>query len=349
MKSRYPSNHKMKTIQLLTIFMLIINTTYCQSNNSNVRIYYQLINNAELSILNKDFALASKYYDKSFKLKFPNGKDLYNAFLVAYYNLDSIRARKHYNQLAYMGLGKHVFRDTNRNYSFYKYVSNDYDSFYNSGAISEMPVYGMKLKSILERDQQVRKPGMNNPNLLKDPVYSMQVKQVDSTNIEDLKVYINTYGFPSFKQVGFWDGTAPNNPGTLWKVLWHYRPYDSNIDSLVIKAVLEGNFRPDDWATIISTRTNAETYQYHMKVWNEVRPLSKKELQKINQSRAKIYLESLSDYSRKWKVAQELQELSHTQFNSNVFTEDPNLKYQFVFLNQFLIMSPEHLKSGHFK
>jgi hypothetical protein len=325
------------------LFLLLPLRSQAKTDRIKVKEYYKYINCAELAIIDSNYEAAGNYYHTAFTFKYPNGKDLYNAFLIAYYRTDSLSAKKYFNELAYKGMSKSTFLDTLANYPFYHFISAQYDSCYYAGSKSKMALLGAILIDIFKSDQLVRQKSLENPEGLdEDDIRKMEI--TDSLNVARLKKYILTYGFPSFEQKGFWDGSSVGMEGPLWYVLWHNRPYATTIDSLAKEAVLDGSFRPDDWGSIIMARLDADSYNYHMKLW---KPLpSEKEVSAINKSRSTIYLEALEDYHKKFDATQKNVERARSEFNPNLYS--PNRQYErlFIFLNPFLVPTKEQIQAG---
>lgn len=310
-----------------------------------VKQYYEYINKAEMAIVYNRLDSANIYYNKAFDFKYPNGKDLYNAFLAAFYIADYRIARKYANELAYKGMAKSYIKDSLLNPELYHYVLSQYDSFQNIGRHSKMYDLAQKLRTIFNEDQAARKDIDESKKAEVQREVFQQVAKADSINIERLKRYIDTFGFPSFEQKGFWLTSAPNSPGVLWLVLWHFRPNPTTLDSLVHNAVLEGRFPPVDWATIISCRKNARDYGYNMDIWRK-NSYSVDELNRINKSRAAIYLDPIEDYKMKWVIAREIERRSNTEYNPNLYDKGISGRYQFIFLNAWLLPSKALVKSG---
>lgn len=264
-----------------------------RAERETVREYYVFINKAELAILDTKYQLAGQYYKNAFLLKYPNGKDLYNAFVTAFYNRDTTFAIRYLNDLAYHGLIEGYIHDSVTNCDFYKYIATAYDSCYHAGAESFMPVLGKRLHNIFEDDKKVRTDDVS-------PEHMKQVMHVDSMNRMEMKQYIEENGFPSFEQKGFWDESSPSLPGPLLYILWHARFDPTVLDTSIQQALWNGDLGNDDWASTMMEREGIQSL-YHIKLWeDEGLNLSPAETERINKNRAVMYLESLEDYRKKY-------------------------------------------------
>ncbi len=79
-------------------------------------------------------------------------------------------------------------------------------------------------------------------------------------------------------------------------MFWHWRSEPATrIDSFVYDAVLKGDFEPKLYSMVIDTRNRKQTYYTVLGNY----PISAEEEKYINQKRAEIYLEPLSDFRKK--------------------------------------------------
>lgn len=285
------------SLPILTIALCRSLTTFSQSlppqNKSAIRAYYEVINNAELSIIDSNYRDASELYTKAFVLKYPNGKDLYNAFMVSYLLQDTSQARKYLIQLAQKGLKKQfiLHNGSALETSFFNYLSKDYDSIYNNFQTIKTSRKIVALDSLGFIDQIILKPDTN--------LSAAEIKQLQFQNLDRLRKWIVMNGFPSFTNTGFYENfnSSPRTLPTDWFLLWHVRPLTTSLDSIYINAVLDGNLRPDLYALIIDQR--GEHY------WSLLPKDFKESINryKINEARKQIYLESIDDYIKKIKFS----------------------------------------------
>lgn len=320
-----------------------------QHKENNVKEYYSYIHKSNTCVVDKQYKQASDYYKKAFLLKYPNGNDLYNAFLCAYYTMDSVLAKKYFNHLAYKGLKKDVFKDTILQAAFYSYVSSQYDSFYNAGSRDVVAQrWRLFADSIRKNDQEIRlRSTIEEGGQLTEDEYNMIMGKVDSVNVERVKNYILKYGFPNFEHKGYWDDSSPLEYDVLWLVLWHQRPYKTDIDNLIYKAVYDGNYPANDWAVILGAREDEQEHKLNMNIWLLPDKLSEKEEQAINNARAALYIEPIMDFKRKWKFAQQNYERERTEYNTYLFSANESVREQFAFYSRFLLPSKQEIEFGY--
>lgn len=317
---------------------------HAQTKNAQIKAYYYCIQKAEMNIVYHRYEDAGQFYRKAFELKYPNDKDLYNAFLISYYTHDSAKAVQYANELAYKGLSKTYFLDSVFDYGFYKYVYIGYDSCFQKG--KENPVFqkwSRLLTQLIADDQKVRGAISNES----DTMGFIKMGMIDSANRIKLKEYIMADGFPDFDRVGFWGGSDPFiNPNIVFFLAWHNRYIASSLDSLIEEAVQNGDFRPDEWATILSERENDSISKYHMEIWHDKRPPSVKDIKQINKDRASLYLEDYDSYKRNWTFAKENYNRSRTDYNPNLYPPNESVREQFIFYNPFLLPSDRLIEIG---
>lgn len=273
-----------------SFFLLYLQRAEAQTDRKLVLGYYQTINKAELAIVDRDYRSAQELYRNAFNYKYPNGRDLYNAFVVAYGLKDSAEAKFYLEWLSYKYY--HFRCDTSD--AFNKYLSQNIDSFQDAGRTEKMKITVNFYQDIFMEDQRVRN---------EQPDDNLANHKVDSLNTKKIIAHIREYGFPSFKNVGFYSSMgSPFNNGMYWLEIWHQRPGKTDLDSMAEAAVLQGDFSPVDWATILSMREGKDKDPYHMLVSNDEK-LTAQQIREIDKKRASIYLESLADYKKKLKRA----------------------------------------------
>jgi len=258
------------------------------TSKADIRKYYELINKAELAIIDSAFQDCSMFYKEAFKLKEANGKDLTNAFIASLILDDTADAIIYVDALAYLGLEKNYLEYCAKKVSkesLLVYATKNYESIYKNGlAFNNKSIHLNRiLDSLFNNDQAIRKTKNK-------AAYS----KVDSANLQCTYDLIKQYGFPSRQKIGFsGNGGSPDFPPPYWYFVWHARPNTTVIDSFLYQAVLEGKFRPDLYAELIAQRND----YYHMILENEL--ITSEEKQEIDLRRKEIYLESLEDYRRK--------------------------------------------------
>lgn len=310
-----------------------------------VRQYYDLINEAELMLIDSNYNKALAIYKSAFSKKFPNDKDLYNAFILSYFTRSEVLCRKYLLQLAFLGMDRSLFPDTTQDPKFHKLISSGFDSSYNAGGKSKIFTYAMQLREIGKEDQVVRKEVAQNPKLKNDRDFQGRLKRSDSIILSQITQFILKNGFPSFERKGFWDGSSPNNPSIIFWIIYHQRPNSTSIDKMVYKAVLDGDYRPDEWATLISYRDDERDYCYNIRFW---KPLSTvvKDSSAVEASRSIIYLEPINDFKRKWHVARRVQDQKRQSYLINKSISKSDLLSNIFLMNFFILPTDQEIKLG---
>ncbi len=289
------------------IFLIcIISTGHAQIVNpkDNIRAYYEFINKAELAIIDSAYNSALSYYVEAGRYKWLNADDLYNAGIVAYLANDTNMSKHYLNMLATFGLKKADFEARQwgqqiKSEPLYQYISADYDSiFYKSSMNSPMIFYGQKMKPFMDKDQSVRGFIFDENGIPIAP--APEGPNRDSSDYENrvsMARYIAEYGFPSFKQTGFYDAMRRlDASGTYWYLCWHSY-LDTILPKITLNAVLDGDFPPDDYALYCDIKIQFSENILYNTILDSF--YTEKQIQLIDEKRSKIYLDPLKDYIRK--------------------------------------------------
>lgn len=281
------------------------------SKQSNPAKYYAFKNKAELQIIDSFYQEALKNYKLAFENKYPNVRDLYNAFIVAYLVKDSISAKSYMDTMVIQGQLKDKFEkgrfgEIIKEEPLYNWLMQDYVAMHELSTKRPQKVLAEAYNKILEKDQQMR-IGMTAPT-------QAQIKQLiamDSNNVREALVLINSYGFPSYQKVGLHENVTEGyagSPNTMWLLMWHTRGANHTLNEPVKKAVLEGTFPPDDYAIIIDMQNKTSHYFEVLprKKDSEGRFIFEELLDEsqINERRATIFLEPISEFKRKMEYVQ---------------------------------------------
>jgi hypothetical protein len=278
-----------------TLLIIFITCTF-QGNakKNNIRKYYIEINLAELSIIDSNYSDAISHYKKAFKiLPSSSEKDIYNAAVLGYLAKDEQFSISNLNKLAHGGYSLGCLTEQSKwgiavkNELFFKKISNSYDAFYYSALNSETDKRGQELLFFYEKDQAARSNAAG----------TAEMKYADSVNMRLLYDYIQQKGFPSFKNNGFFDigRSSIYFNGTPFLMMWHWRGSKTIIDSCAYNALMRGDFDPKLYSTLMDMHEDEPVYFTMLTKAS----MSEDEEIKINQKRAEIYLESLSDYKKK--------------------------------------------------
>lgn len=295
----------------LSTLLLSINTN-AQQYNKKVALYYQYKHKAENAIMDSNYLQANHFYQQAFVQKSPFPIDLNNALIVSYMTQDTALSQEYYNMFVLHGWKKEHMEGDNQffgkivNQPFYIYLSRNYDSLWNIAIHSEMPIRAKELDSIAAIDKAARSNGEN----MNDKEYFEQILKGDTKAIALFLQHIQKYGFPNFNQVGLFDGLGmhPFAPGTPFIIFWHQRGQNNILNSFFKSATMNGDFIADQYA-ITADQAKEKYYMVLPKFKDLDSTQIKSNLAEINKERAKIYLESIEDYSRKLKFQQK-----HPQF-----------------------------------
>ncbi|HRP90378.1 MAG TPA: hypothetical protein PKX92_10070 [Edaphocola sp.] len=281
---------------LIAIFVCMLwQTTFAQK--WEIRKYYELINLAELEIVDSNYQKALNFYKEAFLCKKPNADDLANSFQTAFLIKDTAMATLLLNKLAIKGMhptyykNNRLFSAYNIDSNFYLYLMQDYDSLYNI-SISTLKPFGDSFKPFHDEDQRVRD--------LREKDSTINIEPFDIANEKKLYNYIRRTQFPTFENTGFWEtfGRSHYQYGICWLIAWHRRPNKSILEDLLLEQVLAGNYNPETFAGIVDGQSGAYGLQL---VHIGLESLSSEELKQLNDRRKAIYLESIEDYIKKSK------------------------------------------------
>ncbi len=203
-----------KTIFLL-VFFLINLSLFSQSFIK----YNQLVNKAELSIIDSNYTKALYYYQDAFKLvEYPFAKDLYNALLCATFTNNFDIAFEYLYKLVHKGIEY-------ENFAKNKYLNPlkedkrwfEFEKYYYENRKKILAGFNQDLKAeferMLEEDQKSNKARKKDPN---------KRYKFDSTvfaNTLRIKEIIQLYGFPTEEMLGVNDFTDAPFESAL---LFHY-------------------------------------------------------------------------------------------------------------------------------
>jgi hypothetical protein len=290
---------------IIWIALIMYSGSLYAGHVDSVKSYYEFKNQAEMQIIDSNYGQSLMLYKKAFQYKKPNAFDLYNAMVVSYFLKDSLMAKFTFNQLAAHGLEKDKFEISSyfsnvKEEPTYKWITNQYDSLYAVALSSELPVNAKILDSILDADQRVRK--------IKKPTAELKfgIISTDISNLKFLKEYIQKHGFLGYDMVGSFEKVNEgwfHGLGTLWFVLWHTRNISKILNPILLKAVKNGEYNPDEYALIVDMQNPVSVYY---NVLPRTIDKDKKSTflpiansSEINKKRAEIFLDKVENYKKK--------------------------------------------------
>lgn len=285
-------------ISIVTFFLILQCTilppkdTFAQKNE-NLKKYYELVNLAELSIVDNRLPDAQKYYQEAFSTPYRFPKDIYNALRVSFNMEDTSESIGYFNELARHGLKFEYFSSGfNLVYDsvvsdFYKFISSSHDSIHGIVTQTKMAELAMRVDEFKDQDQNCRRGA--------DTLIPLQV--CDSLLQLDILSFIDSFGFPGYETIGIMerDRYQPFMEGAFDLMMFHQR------------GVPDNEFLNKMWGFVETGELDARTYAlryfcapcdyYHINI--PIDPITESDLQICNKKRSKIYLEPLEDYFKK--------------------------------------------------
>ncbi len=204
------------------IFIFLTYTSYAQLQ-SNIRNYYEHVNNAERLVIKNDFKKAVLCYNEAFRYKKDAFlKDIYNQALCYAILNKKHKCRKNLKALLNYGypldslLLNEKFKKVTANYNFNEKLLIDIN-------------YKKTMDSLFVRDQFFRK--------IDRIKYKDSIVKTDSTNVVRLLELIKEKGFPTERKTGVY-GVFEYDPFSLMVVHNHITGYD--FSSIVKNAINSG-------------------------------------------------------------------------------------------------------------
>lgn len=269
-----------------------------QANNDTLAVkeYQELANQAEMAILNKDYALAAQRYDSAFALNCEKrSDDLYNALIVAQkaqqYDLTYFTAQ----QLLQRGMCISFLPALG-----VKGIDSSRMQVLQNTAKRHKPTvpgYRERLNRLLDEDQNIRAG---------DPVQHL-VRELDSLNYLEFRALVNRYGFPNAERMGLacsssGRGIAP----PPWDILLHHfakNRFEGMAE--LLESALDSNYlHPVAYMNYARYLTNIKYVPDPLIRMGDsfyVDRFSEEEKKKINDNRAAIGAASLEEHIAKIK------------------------------------------------
>ncbi len=281
----------LKLLYFMKLLLIIISQFIFQNNltSQNLHKYYQHINNAEIAIVNSDFAKASLLYDSAFKNKlYPFSQDLYNASLVNIYEHKYYESMNRIRKM--ISLGYKPSNYLNNLKSCKKFMKS---KFGDSVKILEKKTqfiynndYRAKIEGLCEYDQEFR----NKEGSYKK--YGDTIRKIDEIIANDFLKLIEKFGFPSEDKIGL---DSHNIIFPIYAVLIIHQQNGANFRTtnyadILKMACLKGEIRNNIAGNFIDAAngfTSYETSGYVMATYDSIiKP--KRNYNKINESKIKL-------------------------------------------------------------
>jgi len=284
--------------------------------------YYTLRNNAERKILSRDFRSAVEMYTSALEYKYPNERDVYNAFRAALLTNDSVLGRKFFNIITANGQTREKLENTPfvksiKNTTFYQYISMDYDSIYPKKLSVQKTIMISLLDSIYRIDQDGR---------TKNPVVGDErkksIRNADSIAVALMINLIKEYGFPSYQRVGIFEnikygfGAGESTLDLIFWHMWRSGKSSSELSELAYNALIDGDLPPEDYAFYIDGQRKEKIY-YAMLSRTDADDYTLEgifDIAEIDKRREGIGLYSLSEFRNRLTFFRETKEQPELQF-----------------------------------
>lgn len=288
-------------MRILIIILLTFIITFQSISQNYLQEYYPTINKAELSIIDKQYEIALKYYQESFNnVRGGFLNDFKNAIICASFLNEEKIILQYFDSLLVRGespsyLETNVFSKYNKKRKWRKILeakTKNIDKYHK--AINKE--YRIELEKMLETDQESRKTG--------EKVY-----ETDIENAQKLKKLIDMYGFPSEKIVGIKSLKLNFEYKYPYHILLlHYMRLCKTYDDLysfretIKQAIKVGKIDIHLGSFLLDQELGNDYYFsamfFNIKGWY-IPDFSEKDKESINQRRKELGLESIDDYIKK--------------------------------------------------
>lgn len=342
---------------LLLVFTIAISNFLFANTVSD---YFSLTNEAELLICKEQSELALEHYDKAFKLNIePFGKDVYNAWICAYKQNDTVRFTAYSKILIKRGAFLHDF--THENLLNQVPGGPKVDKFSTIWRELKLKIpkstdslFRADLQAIRDADQPPRKYFIEKCKGQYNICGRDSLNIFDSLNVLRLKKLILEKGFPAESKVGF-ESDFPANSPFFDIILLHDRSWTNRhtLDTLLYNKIKTGEFHPQNYAllkdqNVSRFKDSVSYYQdnpysvygsfgiYVLDNKYFAGKLVKFDIQKIDKARADIYLEPMKEMYAKGAYQYKNQEYHFLDF-----------KYMFI-VDDFPDEAKEKIKNNSF-
>ncbi len=329
----------------LLLFVLSITISHFLYANT-ISDYYSLTNEAELLICKGQPEPALEHYDKAFQLNIePFGKDVYNAWICAYKQNDTIRFTAYSKILIKRGAFLHDYTHEN----LLNQVPGGPKIERFSAIWRELKlkipnstdkVFRADLQAIRDADQPPRKYFMEKCKGQYNICGRDSLNTFDSLNVLKLKKLMIEKGFPTESRVGF-ESDFPANSPFYDIILLHDRSWTNRhtLDSLLYSKIKTGEFHPQHYVLLKDQnvgrfKDSISSYQgnpysvygsFGIYVFDNeffAGKLVKFDIKKIDQARADIYLEPLREMYAKGAYQYKHQEYHFLDYKYMFIADD---------------------------
>lgn len=240
---------------ILVFSILFVHAATILARANDYLQYYQLINQAELKIVQSSYAEALGLYEFSFsKVEYVFAKDAFNAATCAYLINDYDKAFKYITESVLKGVDISnfqtcVFEKLQRLEKWRSIVAlreNLKDRHFQSINL----ILRREIDLLHARDQKIR---FDHPTRVEEA--KEKIANVDYRNLVELLKIFEEYGVTGEDLIGVDNFRSPT-----FYILWHnYRDISPGTMDMLKKAVLEGRFDRYDYSRIASQKDSKNT------------------------------------------------------------------------------------------
>lgn len=300
---------------VLLVFVLLATSAYAESPDYT-KAYFPLINKAELSILEKDYAAALQLYEQAFQaVPSPFARDYYNAAVCAMLLKSKKQSLSYLKQLATKGvsidyLSRQPVFDSLQATKHWKKFKKKYPKYRQQYESQFNMDLRADLDELYARDQYFRQAagGLR--------IYGDTLQKIEAANVKKLLQWVDKNGYPGESLIGVGDTLEqlPRFSVVIQRQTKARKGHD--FSSMLEEAVKQGRLRPQAAAYLIEQQVGRSKYgskafvkiscstcgdsrlQNDMEQFMEERR-TEKELLTIEANRERLGLEPLGDYKKK--------------------------------------------------
>ncbi|MBB6612932.1 hypothetical protein H7F15_17965 [Pontibacter sp. Tf4] len=304
---------------LLLVFVLLLVRPVLATDTDYIKAYHPLVHEAELLIINKDYAAALEKYKTAFAaVPEPFARDYYNAAVCATLSEDKKQTFDYLKQLALKGVDlafvqkQKVFEPLYETKDWRKFEKK-YPKYHRKYKRRTNQEVRAELDELYYRDRKYRfaEGGLR--------VYADTLRKIEDENVDMLLRTIARHGFPGEKLIGA--GAAMEQLPRFSIVIERQTTAKKGFDftPLLQEAVQQGNLTPQAAAYLMEAQAGNRKYKTialvkvactnpkdcegpkKLKLLDKylVERLSTREEDKVNTLRASLGLEPLIDYRKK--------------------------------------------------
>ncbi len=288
-----------------SLWLLLICTLNAYSQKNYCEVYYPLISQAEMDIVNNQLEDAVAKYQQAFaNADKVFAKDYHNALICAIKTANYSLAFNFAEKLILKGYTLEKFGiaplDILTHQEKWNNLADKYDKLREKYLSNINQSVINQFIELREKDQYFRKKEGSYT------LYRDTINKIDAKNVADLKKVIDKYGFPSEDLIGIYD-SAHHQP--YWLII-HHDIQNKGYDFLPIlrKATKQGEFSPRYLTFMEELATNFDNqqgygHQAFIRINNKVienNPCYNESLlNMVNKNRMSLGLESFSEYRQK--------------------------------------------------